>query len=203
MKETNMGSSAMSLETLRDLIAQAAKCAFVAVREELGEANIAGYAILSHDCAYSCTPVVVTHKAMTTYQHGSAQDVLFSVVEWDHYDNSERFAQVNDVLLAMYEAGDDEIDDQWHEKFRELVFEANVQALEHLVGEGFFGDQQARNTLFVLFSLSDSETFDSHEPQWVARLNTAQVTQQNAQWRETLDTGMDDIEALIKQLNLQ
>jgi hypothetical protein len=96
-------------------------------------------------------------------------------VEWDVFPRDTHFELVNEEIGKLYEAGDYEIDENWHERFRELVFNSCVGALEKLVLEGFFGPETQRDELFITFSLSDSATSRTHVPGWVRRLNTRAV----------------------------
>ncbi len=175
----------MNIEKLSDLIAQAARSSYSALRNKYGKDEIVAYAIFSHDTSDSCGPVIATRTGLEKYDYGSKNDFIFSVAEWDEFDNGSSFDTVNDELEKLYEAGDYDEDPDWHDKFRELVFEANVKGLEILISEGFFGSEDERNDIFIVFSLSDSETFDTHEPNWVKRLNTISVSNTNHEWRRS------------------
>jgi hypothetical protein len=175
----------MDIEILFKLISQSAKVSFTESREKYGKNNIVGYSIVSHDTADSCGPVIATKKGLDSFEYGSKNDFLFSPVEWDEFDSGPSFNEVNEEILKLYDAGDYEVDPDWHDKFRELVFEANVKGLESLINEGFFGTEEERNSIFIVFSLSDSETFETHEPGWVKRLNTVAVNQSNEKWRNS------------------
>lgn len=150
----------------------------------LGQGEIIGYSILSHDTADSCGPVVATRRGLAEFKYGSRDDFLFSPEEWDEFDNGPSFELVNKEIAKLYDSGDYEVDPDWHGKFRELVFEAAVVGLERLVRDGFFGSEDERDRIFILFALSDSETFETHEPGWVKRLNTPAVVQRNDTWRD-------------------
>lgn len=175
----------MQIEDLATIIAQAAKVSFTETRDKFGKDQIVGYSILSHDTADSCGPVAATIKAQEAYDYGPDDDFLFDPVEWDLFDNGPSFNQVNEEIAKLYDAGDYEEDPDWHEKFREFVFEANVKALESLVSDGFFGTNDERSNVFVVFSLSDSETSETHVPHWVSRLNSDTINQNYSTWRNS------------------
>ena len=174
----------MVVEVLSLHIAEALKTSFNGFRESLGENEIIGYGILSHDTADSCCPVVSTRAGIENFTLGSSEDFLFSPVEWDKFDRGPSFDLVNREICRIYDEGDYSIDPNWHIEFREFVFEANVKALETLVDQGFFGTDQQRDSIFIVFTLSDSEVFNTHEPEWVIRLNTSKVVSRNFKWRK-------------------
>ena len=172
----------MNIDTLSKLITKAAKESFISYQVKFGENEIIGYSILSHDTADSCGPVLATKKALENSSFDDINDFLFSPTEWDQFDNGASFNQVNNAIGKLYDEGDYEIDPEWHNKFRELVFEANVKALEQLISEGVIDSENNRNDIFVIFCLSDSETFETHEPTWVKRLNTEKVSNSYMHW---------------------
>ena len=159
---------------LADLISLAARQSFSAARADIGRDEIIGYAILSHDTADSCGPVVATRNGMAKRNDIPAADFTFQPVEWDVFPSDSYFEPVNRAIGKLYDAGDDDVDD-WHHHFRALIFDACVGALEQLVHEGFFGPAAQRNALFISFALSDSATTRTHAPGWIRRLNTEQV----------------------------
>ena len=173
----------MKVEELSLKIAQALRFSFDSFRECLGENEIIGYGILSHDTADSCIPVISTRAGLDDFSLGSPEDFIFSPVDWDNFDRGSSFDLVNRELNKIYEVGDDSIDPIWHTKFREFVFEANVKALEALIDESYFGNDLKRDDIFIVFTLSDSEVFDTHEPEWVKRLNTIEVANRYLKWR--------------------
>ena len=173
----------MDIEKFAENIALAARSSFTEFRERIGSDEIIGYAILSHDTADSCAPVVATYTGLADFTYANKDDFRFSPVEWDEFDKGASFDLVNEEIGKLYNAGDYEADPDWHVKFREFVFEANVKALEILIDCGFFGTEHERDKIFVIFSLSDSETFKTHEPEWVKRLNTTKVSNRNIAWR--------------------
>ena len=173
----------MKVEELSLKIAQALRFSFDSFRECLGENEIIGYGILSHDTADSCIPVICTRDGLDDFSLGSPEDFIFSPVDWDNFDRGSSFDLVNRELNKIYEVGDDSIDPIWHTKFREFVFEANVKALEALIDESYFGNDLKRDDIFIVFTLSDSEVFDTHEPGWVKRLNTIEVANRYLKWR--------------------
>ncbi|WP_299873038.1 DUF4303 domain-containing protein [uncultured Cocleimonas sp.] len=165
----------MTIEELANLISKAAKVAFTEAHERYGEDQLIGYSIISHDTADSCFPVVATKNGCANYEYGSDSYFLFTQVEWDGSCDNSVFYKVNEEIGKLYDLGDYEQDPDWHNKFREFVFESNVRGLELLIDEGFFGTEEERNKLFIAFSVSDSETSETHLPNWVKRLNTESV----------------------------
>lgn len=176
----------LDVDKLSKMIAAAASESFSASRAKHRKDEILGYAILSHDTADSCCAAVATQHGLKGFVHGEDNDFLFSPPEWDEFDNGTAFASVNNELIKAYDEGDYEIDPDWHEKFREDVFEATVQGLEILVRQGFFGMEEERNRLYLAFCLSDSETFTTHLPSWVSKLNTDRVTNKFLAWQQGL-----------------
>lgn len=175
----------MDIDELAKIISDAARVSFSESRQKFGKDQLIGYSIISHDTADSCGPVVATKKGLGGYGYGPDTDYIFMPVEWDQFDNGPSFDKVNAEIGTLYDAGDYEEDPDWHDKFRELVFEANVRALEILINEGFFGSEDERNNIFIIFCLSDSETFETHVPGWVKRLNTETVSVDFDSWRKS------------------
>lgn len=167
----------MTTEELAILISKAAKESFTEIREKFGKDQLIGYSILSHDTADSCVPVMATKDGCKNFANGSDRDFFLSPVEWDAFDNNAYFYNINEELEKIYDSGDYEKDPDWHDKFREFVFESNVRGLELLIDEGFFGNEADRNNIFIVFSLSDSETTQTHLPAWIKRLNTKSVNE--------------------------
>jgi hypothetical protein len=165
----------MKTEELARLMYDAARAAFTKKREQFGTDQILAYAIFTHDSADSCTTVLATKSAYDAYEIASKEYFLFTPVEWGVGGDYAHFAKANEALETLYNLGDYEQDPEWHNKFRELVFEASVQGLERLVDEGFFGDEAERDQCFITLYLSDSETNQSHLKGWVKRLNTTSV----------------------------
>ena len=180
--EENQHGNNMEIDNLAKLISEAARLSFTETRERLGDDQIIGYCILSHDTADSCFPIIGTKGALDNYEYGPDEEFIFSPDEWDEFDNGPAFDMVNSEMAKLYNAGDYEVDENWHVKFRELVFEANVRGLEILIKDGFFGSEEDRNSIFIIFCLSDSETFETHVPKWVRRLNTEEVSRKFEFW---------------------
>jgi hypothetical protein len=175
----------MTEAELTNLISLAASQSFSAGRGEVGSDEIIGYSILSHDTADSCCAVIATKKGQKKRTDIAAADFIYLPVEWDVYiPPNDHFELVNTEIQRLYEAGDYEIDESWHEKFRELIFNACVGGLEKLILENFFGREAQRNELFITFSLSDSATSKSHLPDWVKRLNTQIVFEKYMGWHQ-------------------
>ncbi|MEZ4529018.1 MAG: DUF4303 domain-containing protein [Desulfobacterales bacterium] len=172
----------MNIKNLSELIKQAAKVSFSKSCEKHGKKNVIGFSILSHDTADSCGPVAATRAGLDNFEYGTKNDFMFSPVEWDEFDDGPAFDKVNEEIGKLYDAGDYETDPDWHNKFREFIFEANVRGLELLIQEEFFGSDEQRNDIFIVFCLSDSETFKTHEPSWVKRLNTSLVSERYYKW---------------------
>jgi hypothetical protein len=175
----------MTTEELAILISKAAKASFTQTRERLGKDQLIAYSIYSHDTADSCSPLVASKSGSEKFESGSESGFLFTPDEWDQQDGYSCFDEVNNELLRLYDLGDYEQDTEWHNKFRELVFEVSVRGLELLIAEGFFGSEAERDKLFIIFSLSDSETSQTHFPDWVERLNTASVNKAYLKYRAT------------------
>ncbi|MEY4560825.1 MAG: hypothetical protein RLZZ618_102 [Pseudomonadota bacterium] len=175
----------VSESELTTLIATAARASFSDVRAAIGADNIVGYAILSHDSADSCCPVVLTRHWLAERTEVSPDDVRFDPVEWDVFQRDTHFDNAQAALEALYKAGEaseDDSDEDWHAAFRELVFSSCVGALDTLVQTTFFGPEQPRDRLFITFSLSDSATSRTHSPGWVQRLNTLTVRNAFLAW---------------------
>ena len=177
----------MKTEALAVLMSDAARAAFTEKREQIGSDEILAYAIFTHDDADSCTTVLATKSAYDAYEIASKEYFLFTPVEWGEGGDYTHFAKVNEALETLYNLGDYEQDPDWHDKFRELVFEAGVQGLKRLVDEGFFGDEAQRDHCFITLYLSDSDTDQTHLEDWVKRLNTTSVNDRYVSFRELED----------------
>ena len=103
----------MKVEELSLKIAQALRFSFDSFRECLGENEIIGYGILSHDTADSCIPVICTRDGLDDFSLGSPEDFIFSPVDWDNFDCGSSFDLVNRELNKIYEVGGDSIDPIW------------------------------------------------------------------------------------------
>lgn len=174
----------MTEDELAGLIAGAARESFGATQTKLGVDQIAGYALMSHDTADSCGAVVSSKAGLDAFQHGDPADFRFAPEEWDEFDRSSAFDEVNKEIGLVYEAGDYEIDPDWHEKFRNLVFGSCARALEILVHEGFFGSPNERDKIFVNLCVTDSETSETVAPSWAQRLNTPLVFESYSTWHK-------------------
>ena len=64
----------MSEDELACLIAGAARHSFNGTRSKLGTDQILGYALMSHDTADACGPVVASRKGLDAFDHGKPED---------------------------------------------------------------------------------------------------------------------------------
>lgn len=183
----------MTLKELAQSISKAAIQSFTKSQKKYGRDNIVGYALMSHDDANSCGPVIATKKGYSEYSRVMPDDFLFSPddfryspEEWDCFDSGPLFDKVNDSIEILYSAGDYEIDPDWHFKFRKLVFNACVSALEILIKDGYFGSPEDRDNLIIIFSVSDSKEFEISEPTWIKRLNTKNVFNGYRTWHKAM-----------------
>jgi hypothetical protein len=172
----------MKDEELARMISIAAAQSLADVRSVIGDEQIIGYALMSHDTADSCWPVVATRRGSEEFSYGSRDDFLYSPEDWDHFVNDSRFDAANQEIEKLYDAGDYEKDPDWHGRFRELVFNASVKALEILIEDGFFGPPEERDHLFIILCISDSDESELSAPIWAERLNTPGVFRSFMAW---------------------
>ena len=172
----------MADQVLVKLAYEAAKQAFDAARRALGDDEIVGYAILTHDTADSCQPIFATDRGVESFRFGSKQDFLFVPDNWDYDAHSQSFSALNKELQQRYDAGDYEVDVDWHAKFSRSVFDSCVDSLETLVREGYFEKLDCPNRPFVTLAVSDSDEMRTAAPGWVKRLNPKSVLDDFTHW---------------------
>jgi len=156
----------MPNQTLKPIALDATKLAFDAARRALGDVEIIGYAILTHDTANSCQPVFATDRGAESFRAGTRQEFLFSPDNWDYFAHGSLFGEFNEQIELIYDAGDYEVDEDWHDKFRIDVFESCMFALESLVSDGYFDQLECPARPFVTLGVSEFSVW--HETAWGA-----------------------------------
>ncbi len=173
----------MTDSELAPLIADAARRGFDHAHHSLKRDEILGYAIMSHDTADSCGVVVATTGGLNEFRHyGTDDEFLYSAENWNYFISDSYFETVNEELLKLYEAGDYEVDPDWHDKFRKLVFNSCVLGLEVLIHDGYFGPLPQREGILVVLCISDSFEMQKSAPAWFKRLNPPSVFNRYTEW---------------------
>jgi hypothetical protein len=165
--------SRFDFEQLRTEIREGARQAFAACRAAHPGETINAYALISDDSAMTIIPATNSEEAHRN--KGGDEDFLWNTGEWSYQDGDEFLDIAYRLILTQCQDLPFEME---FEDFRTGFIESCVRALEDLDREGCFGAGPARESVVVLFQISDADYIDGA----MRRLNTGAMYKRYRKW---------------------
>ena len=167
--------SRFDYDQLREELREGVRKAFTAVRDAHAGENVNAFALVSDGSAMTIDVAANSEEALS--RNDEDDDYRWNPDEWPYSEGGEFLDIAYRLLLTQHQDLPSEIP---FEDFQEGVFEAGVRALEELDQEGFFGSGPARDTVILLFHVTDADPLEDA----ARRLNTpAQYQRYHAWWQ--------------------
>lgn len=175
---------AFDFQHLARQLTQATQTAFTEVLAQHGTEEVYAFALYSDEGAMTVSPSTNTLAHLLAQPPEDQLYAKFEPAEW-RYEMVGAAAQFDDICrqLGTYVL-DDELADEAFESFRQQLYATCVDVLTDLQQHGFF-DQAAGREVFLLFSVSDSDTSTEELRQLVTRLNPNAYRDEYLAWLRT------------------
>lgn len=160
--------------------AEAARLAFEYIAKKHKPERVCGFCMYSDDDAQSLVTSAVTSEALDVPQN------LFYVNSWPYSaDESGCLKKAYAAQAAIWKEvkqqydhlHDEDPDSYWSgwTQHRLKVIETIVSAMQTAAENGAFGNQKARDSVFICFDITDSELAQESFEAWAKRLNTPKM----------------------------
>lgn len=161
---------AIDFQDLKSRLAQATQAAFTEVLTQHRAEGIYSFALYSDEGALTVCPATNTLAHLAAQPPEDLPYAKFEPAEWA-YENVGAAAQFDAIChqLRTQALAETQTETEF-EQFRQQLYATCVEVLTELQQQGFF-DQAAGREVFLLFSVSDSDTPAAELAQLVKRLN--------------------------------
>ncbi|MGI4865345.1 MAG: DUF4303 domain-containing protein [Janthinobacterium lividum] len=161
---------AIDFQALKSQLTQAAQAAFTEVLAQHRAEGIYSFALYSDEGAMTVCPATNTLAHLAIQVPEDLPYAKFEPAEW-RYENVGAAAQFDAIGRQLRaQALDEARTDEAFEQFRQQLYATCVAVLDELRQQDFF-NQAAGREVFLLFSVSDSDTPAAELAQLVKQLN--------------------------------
>jgi hypothetical protein len=161
---------AIDFQDLKSQLAQATQAAFTEVLTQHRTEGIYSFALYSDEGAMTVCPATNTLAHLAAQPPEDLPYAKFEPAEW-RYENVGAAAQFDAICHQLgTQALDETQTEAEFEQFRQQLYATCVEVLAELQQQGFF-DRATGREVFLLFSVSDSDTPAAELAQLVKRLN--------------------------------
>lgn len=178
---------AIDFQALKSQLTQAARTAFTEVLAQHRAEGIYSFALYSDEGAMTVCPATNTLAHLATQAPDDLPYAKFEPAEW-RYENVGAAAQFDAIGRQLRAKTLDEArTEEDFEEFRQQLYSMCVAVLDELRQEDFF-NQAAGREVFLLFSVSDSDTPAAELAQLAQQLNHNTYRDEYLAWLASFET---------------